>query len=140
MFYFLLALVINLFVLYSVYQKLLIRINEPERRDKAEMNSIMTEFNRITKNNIDLLEDKIAEIKNLMRILDEKTSRAVKQESRPDAAREGVKAPAEKSLRFAKGEAIGKYHAEGKSPGEISEILGISSAEVELYLNLGKKR
>ena len=72
MFYFILSIAVNLFIIYSFYKKVIIKISEPDKKEKAEINSLMVEFNKITKNNIDLLEEKVYEVKNVLKLLDVK--------------------------------------------------------------------
>ncbi len=143
MFYFLLSLVINLFILYTVYQKLIIKMNEPEKKEKAEMNSLILEFNKITKNNIDLLEDKINELKSIIQLADEKIEL---RENRKDLEKK-INSPLRmvdnnpvEYNRINKTEIMEKYIQEGKSSKEIAKLMGINTAEVELYQNLKRKR
>lgn len=72
MIYFILSIIVNLIIIYNVYNKLLLKISAPEVKEKSEINSIIVEFNKVTKNNIDLLEEKVAEIKNLLLLADRK--------------------------------------------------------------------
>ncbi|MDD5067583.1 MAG: hypothetical protein PHF84_11120 [bacterium] len=142
MFYFLLALTINLILLYSMYQKLIIRINEPDKKEKAEINSLMVEFNRVTKNNIDLLEDKVQEIKNLLRLVDGKIAELKKGNAPSEVIKDGLKTmpPPPPRTKANKVEVISRYYEEGRSVREIAGILGITDSEVELYLNFKKKK
>jgi len=113
---------------------------EAEKKYKAEVNSLMVEFNKTAKNNFDLMEEKVAEIKNLLRLTDDKMDKInkmeikaaeTKKDSNPDNI---MKLPVSKKSTIIK-----KLIAEGKSSSNISKIMGISKAEVDIYLNLLKK-
>ena len=49
MFYLIISIIINFFLIYFIYKKILSKINEPEKKHQAEINSLIIEFNKITK-------------------------------------------------------------------------------------------
>lgn len=118
-------------------------MNEPEKKEKAEMNSLIVEFNKITKNNIDLLEDKIHELKSIIQRADEKIEEWEKKNSlgkKINSPLSMVDSNPVEYNRINKTEIIENYIQEGKSTKEIAKLMGINSAEVELYQNLKRKR
>lgn len=158
---FLLSVTVSIFIAYIIYKKLSTQISEPELKERSEINSLIIEFNKITKNNIDLLEEKVSEIKNLLVIVDrkmadyknlelntkvkasfEKTLVDLKEDnkkhfSRPEIDIKHSHIKQEKSNN--KSEMIKTYLQEGKSDKQIAKLLGISKAEVQLYMGMMNK-
>ena len=132
------SIIINLSIIYYFYKKIIIRINEPEKKYSAEINSLMVEFNKTAKNNFDLMEEKVLEIKTLLQLIDNRMNKANKVN---DVIKKKEKLPAKivKSPGLNKSGVIKKMLKEGKSSMNISRIMGISKAEVDLYIKLQKK-
>ena len=144
MFYFILSIAVNLFIIYSFYKKVIIKISEPDKKEKAEINSLMVEFNKITKNNIDLLEEKVYEVKNVLKLLDVKILEIKKNNIVDTKLGEIINevSAEDNVINFKpanKTSIIKDLFKEGKSSKEIAKVMGISKAEVELYINLQKK-
>ncbi len=134
------SIIINLFIIYSFYKKVIVKIHEPEKKYRAEINSLMIEFNKTAKNNFDLMEEKILEIKNLLQIIDVKMNKNKKINNEKIPVKE--KEDPDNVIEFSgsnKSTVIKKLFSEGKSSKNISKIMGISKAEVDLYLKLQKK-
>ena len=144
MFYFILSIAVNLFIIYSFYKKVIIKISEPDKKEKAEINSLMVEFNKITKNNIDLLEEKVYEVQNVLKLLDVKILEIKKNNIVDTKLGEIINevSAEDNVINFKpanKTSIIKDLFKEGKSSKEIAKVMGISKAEVELYINLQKK-
>ncbi len=140
MFYLIISIIINFFLIYFIYKKILTKINEPEKKHHAEINSLIIEFNKITKNNIDLLEEKIYEIKNLLKLADKKFQDLKSSNNQKQFSNKIFIDNAVTINQKNKSNIIKDLLKEGKSNKEIAKIMGISKAEVELYINLvGKK-
>lgn len=146
MWYLIISVIINLFIIYYFYKKIKLQINEPKLKQRSEINSLIIEFNKITKNNIDLLEEKVHEIKNLLKLIDDKKQQLNNLKlDLPDIPVEQKKIK-EKNIsenvfpmtKQNKNSIIKDLVKEGKNSKEIAKIMGISKAEVELYLNLLK--
>ncbi len=134
------SIIVNLFIIYFFYKKILLIINEPEKKNQAAINSLMIEFNKTAKNNLDLLEEKIFEIKNMLQLVDDKTKKIDKMDKDLIITkRENNTDSYIKSAGPNKHALIKKLMREGKNSKEISKIIGISKAEVDLYINLIKK-
>ncbi len=134
------SIIINLFIIYSFYKRVIVKIHEPEKKYRAEINSLMIEFNKTAKNNFDLMEEKILEIKNLLQIIDVKMNKNKKINNEKIPVKE--KEDPDNVIEFSgsnKSTVIKKLFSEGKSSKNISKIMGISKAEVDLYLKLQKK-
>lgn len=140
MYILIISIIINLFIIRYFYKKIREKIHEPEKKYQTEINSLMVEFNKTVKNNLDLLEDKIMEIKNLLQLVDNKMVKIkeINQElTVPAESRDLnniIKMPASN-----KSSVIKKLLNEGKNSKNISKIMGISKAEVDLYIKLLKK-
>lgn len=140
MFYLIISIIINFFLIYFIYKKILSKINEPEKKHLSEINSLIIEFNKITKNNIDLLEEKIYEIKNLLKLVDKKFQDLKNFNNQKQFLN---KTSIDNAVTFNqknKSNIIKDLLKEGKSDKEIAKIMGISKAEVELYINLAGKQ
>ena len=115
-------------------------MHEPDKRHMAEINSLIVEFNKVTKNNIDLLEEKVDEVKNIIQVAQEKIREFKMNEA---LNRLPVKEEHVNDVKVAvpknKTDIIKGLLKEGKDSKEIAAIMGISKAEVELYKNLSKK-
>jgi|GEM_PF-6969038 len=140
MIYFIISIIINIFIIYSVYKKVMAKVHEPDKRHMAEINSLIVEFNKVTKNNIDLLEEKVDEVKNIIQVAQEKIREFKMNEA---LNRLPVKEEHVNDVKVAvpknKTDIIKGLLKEGKDSKEIAAIMGISKAEVELYKNLSKK-
>ncbi len=132
MFYFFLSLIINLFIIYLVYKKLNRKIEDIPRIDTSEINSLMVEFNKLTKNNIDLLEEKINEVKSTLILAENKLKELKNTQSE--------KSKKKKQKNRGKYETIIELHKKGIKEENIAKELGISVEEVKLFLSLNKKK
>jgi DNA-binding NarL/FixJ family response regulator len=138
--------------LYLFYKNLDSKIESPQKKYESEINSIMIEFNKLAKNNIDLLEEKIEELTNILKIADEKIKELKKYSGHSSKKKESKnfktddivsndefseKASSKKVNKYKK---IEELLSEGYSAEEISEELGISVSEVNLYIELLKSK
>jgi len=147
------SLIINIFIVYLVYKKITYKIEYPVEKDKSEINSLMIEFNRLTKNNIDLIEEKIDEIKKVIDLADKqlsiykagilvdnnpinKKNRAVVD--RVENSEIGISDIGNRKKKGDKYKQIKELMKEGKSSDEIAKIMGISVNEVNLYMEMNK--
>ncbi len=152
MVYFFFSLIINILLLYLVYKKIIAKYTEPNKKEIAEINSLIIEFNKIAKNNIDILEDKIDEIKNVLALVDRKVdlsksgeTKVVKNENKKILNFEAVKKSSSKDIKrkkqkIDKFQLIKELYGENKNAKTIAKILGVSKGEVELYIELIKKQ
>ncbi len=168
MFYFLLSLIINIILIYYIYKKIITRYSEPEKRLTSEINSLIIEFNKISKNNIDLIEDRIEEVKNLLKLMDKKKEELekLKNDLENNRAYKNIdnthrinitdniiseinnktsrskKRPKKviKNKKEDKYTLILNLYKKNKTIKEIAEILGISRGEVKLYIDLIKAK
>jgi len=133
------------------------RIEFPQEKEFSEINSLMIEFNKLTKNNIDLIEEKIEELKKVIKIADEKILQLsekigntfdINKITKPTISSNKLwtstktkKADVNlKVKKMDKYKTIQKLLKKNKSPEEIADFLGISISEVKLYINLIKNK
>lgn len=159
-------LLINILLIALLYLKIKKDIRE-NKNDvsvlpedvKREINSVITEFNKTAYNNINLLEEKIDEIKELLKIAKE----TAKKTSQPSEIEENIfdisqnrniltkrhiepriaeiPKPKEEAKKLKnKYSKIDSYIKQGYKTIEIAKLLGISVTEVNLYLNLKKSK
>ncbi len=154
MIYFFFSLIINIFLLYIVYKKLVAKYTEPNRKEISEINSLIIEFNKIAKNNIDLLEDRLEQIKEYVKLFDLKLKELNSLENKEavfnniknnsviplSPSKNQVKANKSTKRKLDKFSVIKKMYLEDKKRAStIAKQLGISKGEVDLYIELIKK-
>ena len=152
-----LSIIINLSLVYLFYKRIMHRIEFPQEKEFSEINSLMIEFNKLTKNNIDLIEEKIEELKKVIKIADEKILQLsekigntfdINKITKPTISSNKLwtstktkKADVNlKVKKMDKYKTIQKLLKKNKSPEEIADFLGISISEVKLYINLIKNK
>ncbi|MBN1897948.1 MAG: hypothetical protein JW827_04155 [Spirochaetes bacterium] len=151
MFILIVSVAINLFILYYAYKKITLKMESPQEKNLSEINSLMVEFNKLTKNNVDLIEEKIDELGKAIRIADEKLNRMREQindiplneasivKNLKEVSRDLVTLNEMKNRTQDKYKSIKQYLKKNKNPSQIAELLGISRGEVDLYINLIKE-
>ncbi len=148
--------VLGLFILYQLGKRWIARKLSPDeltRRLQEELQSIMVELNRITEQNIGLMEEKISELQELLSQADKKIS-LLKREAHKHEVGKAVYTQLRKSSRDtgdaeagrgaarARGaergiqEDVLKLHHEGFSAAVIATHLGTTIGEVELIISL----
>lgn len=142
-----LSIILNLIIIYLFYKRIIHKIEFPQEKEFSEINSLMIEFNKLTKNNVDLIEEKIEELKKVIKIADEKIANLSNRLKVQDEKREDnlVLTPDKRRNQVSprkqdKYKTIQKLLKKKKSPRDIAEVLGISISEVKLYINLIEER
>jgi hypothetical protein len=150
------SIIFNLFIVFRIYKKLQSQIIHPEIKERSEINGLIVEFNRTAKNNIDLLEEKMLEMKNLLNLMDEKnkgliTPSLIENEvkSKPVPEKKKKEKKRKKSIKHdniidltssSKSSIVEQLYNDGKSSLQISKIIGISKLEVDLLLKFINKK
>lgn len=143
-----LSIIINLIIIYFFYKRIIHKIEFPQKKELSEINSLMVEFNKLTKNNVDLIEEKIEELKKVVKIADEKIlnlSKGIKENIDIAIREDNLNLTTNKNTKLNSSKKQDKYKTiekllkKKKSPQEIAEFLGISISEVKLYINLIKE-
>ena len=145
------------------------RITNVESKDvdrfKDEVSKLITEFNRISNTNINILEDKIEDLKNVIKLADDKIIRLNSRltdlgilghrhkpdiqgiSSQPEEIQEVKEPPRQKFKPLSKKatldekkERIDELVIAGFSIEEIARAVSMSKSEVQLVLGLKKKR
>jgi hypothetical protein len=135
-----LSIFINLIIIYFVYNNLIAKIQFPHKQETSEIQSIMVELNKLTKNNVDLIEEKIEELKNIIKIADSKISQLnsllniiQKNEVESIPKKKNIPIEPKKEDKYT---IIKNLLKKKMTPLQIAKHLGISIEEVKLYINL----
>jgi hypothetical protein len=140
--------IVGFFLIYALLKKRLTRFVETEKmgeRVREELNSIMVELNRITEQNVGVIEDRIKSLAELLAKADKKIA-LLKRE----AEKHEVGSAVYRSLKERQPPEVGekpesmrqkvlRLHGEGFSPEVIAGNLGTTIGEVELIISMKRQ-
>jgi hypothetical protein len=142
--------VVGFFILFILLKRRIDRRIAPSdmvREVRNELNSIMVELNRITNQNIGLIEDKINQLKEFLTKADKRLSLLKREEEKHEVSKHSYlkivqnqpeNRPTNKPADIQK-EVI-RLHREGFTPGIIAGHIGTTIGEVELIISLEERK
>jgi hypothetical protein len=149
-FFYLILDAVVLFVFYMVFNERIKKnsgLTDVVKKYRQEIDSVTLDFNKTSFDNITLLEEKLTELKELMKLVSTKTEeyRLLKDEigrKGVPGSKEGetgsklyyVDAAQSQGRRNSKPDLVAKYFHTGESVQDISRRLDISEDEVKYYL------
>ncbi|HUV08934.1 MAG TPA: hypothetical protein VMX75_14475, partial [Spirochaetia bacterium] len=116
---------------------------------REELNSIMVELNRTTEQNVQIVEDRMAQLKELVSLADKKIALLKREGEKHEVSKTVYNRIVSRQTQDKTGAVVQdknvkrevlKLYREGFSPGVIAGHLGTTIGEVELIISLDKRK